>query len=60
MLPGVEIAQFDDSKPGFGHLASQYSRGCTRVRLSREHAQEHLNDVRTLFIAHLSLNSSDL
>lgn len=40
--------------------AIQYSLGCMRVRLSREHAQEHLNDVRTLFIAHLSLNSSDL
>lgn len=40
--------------------ANQYSHSCMRVGLSREHAQEHLNDVRTLFIAHLSLNSSDL
>lgn len=49
-------------KPGFGHPSStpDFPQMHSGGGWKRQHVQEHLNDVKILFIAHLSLSSSEL
>lgn len=58
----LEWSNLVTPKPGFDHPSSSpcFPQLHSGGGWNRQHVQEHLNDVRILSIAHLSLSGSDL